>query len=166
VCWQAFYKVVLLYLVHCNVNLNGNKIVTFIRKGICYKYLFTLYNVLSLNLTENYVEEEKKRCFVKYMKVFDEMNNIKENGNIIEKYASDFNMNLNYQGRYYNNNNNNQINVNYNNGLNNRINYDYYDYNKPEKKHLDYMNIYTYNNNRTNQNNSKRIPFTIQTIYK
>jgi hypothetical protein len=166
VCWQAFYKVVLLYLVHCNVNLNGNKIVTFIRKGICYKYLFTLYNVLSLNLTENYVEEEKKRCFVKYMKVFDEMNNIKENGNIIEKYASDFNMNLNYKGRYYNNNNNNQINVNYNNGLNNRINYDYYDYNKPEKKHLDYTNIYTYNNNRTNQNNSKRIPFTIQTIYK
>lgn len=69
-----FYRLVLLYLFKSGVDINYNSIVSFLKKGFSYGYLFTLGNALKLNLTRNFFSIDHKRSFLEYMKKIDELN--------------------------------------------------------------------------------------------
>ncbi len=85
---EFYYRLILLYLFKNNLDLNSNILITFLNKGFNHKYLFTLYNALSLNLTQNSNYPESNHSFVNYISTIDKMNN-PTNKEIINKYFNE-----------------------------------------------------------------------------
>ena len=83
-----YYRLILLYLFKNNLDLNSNILITFLNKGFKHKYLFTLNNALSLNLTQNSNYPESNHSFVNYISTIDKMNN-PTNKDIINKYFNE-----------------------------------------------------------------------------
>ena len=77
-----FYRLVIIYLIKSNVDINYNSIVSFLKKGFSYGYLFTLSNVVKQNLTKNYFNIDHRHNFLNYMKTIKELNT-QENADII-----------------------------------------------------------------------------------
>ena len=82
---EFYYRLILLYLFKNNLDLNSNILITFLNKGFNHKYLFTLYNALSLNLTQNSNYPESNHSFVTYISTINKMHN-PTNKEIINKY--------------------------------------------------------------------------------
>ena len=93
---EFYYRLILLYLFKNNLDLNSNILITFLNKGFNHKYLFTLYNALSLNLTQNSNYPESNHSFVNYISTIDKMNN-PTNKDIINKYFNENPKNMIYK---------------------------------------------------------------------
>ena len=77
-----FYRLVIIYLIKSNVDINYNSIVSFLKKGFSYGYLFTLSNALKQNLTKNYFNIDHQHNFLNYMKKIKELNT-QDNADIV-----------------------------------------------------------------------------------
>ena len=81
---KFYYRLILLCLFKNNLDLNSNILITFLNKRLNHKYLFTLYNAFSLNLTQKSNYPEFNHSLVKYISTIDKYN--PTNKEIINKY--------------------------------------------------------------------------------
>ena len=100
--FEFFYRLVIIYIINNDIEINNNKLLNYLKKGFYYDYLFTLKNVFSLNLTSNHFNLDHKRNFINYIQNFvdfnfnDSNNYYLNNNNIYSKNLILKNNNNNY----------------------------------------------------------------------